>query len=247
MRSQSGVRTSSKRAGRSVKLFALVGAGLAFARAAQAEDTSELWPEFSGFWQLNERSRAYVDAAYALGKESDLKSLDLAAYLDVSLKPIARLRQDLLAQDWQRNKYLWARIGYDRVFEATDATGVEVVENRGVIAFYGRIPLPASTWLETRTRADFRWLGDDYSNRYRFRLDLSREFTVRDHTVVPYGNFEWFYDTRYDDWSRTLATLGAEVTLTDHFRYELYLARQADRLPKEKDLDALGVALKWYY
>ena len=242
------MRASGNRAGRRAKtLFALVCAGVALAGTAKAEDTSQLWPELSGFWQLNERSRAYVDAAYALGNESDVKSLDLAAYLDVSLKPIARMRQDLLAQDWQRNKYLWARIGYDRVFEATDATGAEVVENRAVIALYGRIPLPASTWLETRTRADFRWIGDDYSNRYRVRLDLSREFTVRDHAFVPYGNFEWFYDTRYDDWSRTLATLGAEVTLTDHFRYELYLARQADRVPERKDLNALGVVLKWYY
>ena len=33
------------------------------------------------------------------------------------------------------------------------------------------------------------------------------------------------YDTRYDDWARTLATLGAEVTMTDHFRYEVYIAR----------------------
>jgi hypothetical protein len=50
----------------------------------------ELWPELSGFKQLNERSRAYVDAAYALGKESDVKSLDLAAYLDVSLNRAPR-------------------------------------------------------------------------------------------------------------------------------------------------------------
>jgi hypothetical protein len=35
--------------------------------------------------------------------------------------------------------------------------------------------------------------------------------------VVPYLNFECFYDTRYDDWARTLATLGAEVTATDRF------------------------------
>jgi len=248
MRNQCGVRAGVNRASRWIEsLFALVYAGLACAGSAHAEDTSEFWPEISAFTQLNERSRAYFDAAYALGKESDVKSLNLAACLDVSLKPIARLRRDLLTQDWQRNKYLWARVGYDRIFEATDATGAEVVENRGVIALYGRIPLPASTWLETRTRADFRWIGDDYSNRYRFRLDLSREFTVRDHAVVPYGNVEWFYDTRFDDWSRTLATLGAEVTLTDHFRYELYLARQAERLPEEKDLNALGVVLKWYF
>jgi hypothetical protein len=112
---------------------------------------------------------------------------------------------------------------------------------------YLRAPLPAAIWLETRTRAGFRWIGDEYSNRYRFRLDLSREFAVRDRPVVPYFNFEWFYDTRYDDWARTLATLGAEVTATDRFRYEVYLARQADRLPQDKVIDALGVVLKWYY
>jgi len=228
-------------------LFALVCAGLALTGSAQAADTSEFWPEFSAFKQLNERTRAYFDAAYALGKESDVLSADVAAYLDVSLKPIARMSTGRLTDDWQRNRYLWARIGYDRVFEATDSTGVEVAENRGVFALYGRVPLPAAIWLETRTRADFRWIGNEYSNRYRFRLDLSREFGVFDHAVVPYFNYEWFYDTRYDEWSRTLATLGAEVTATDHFRYEVYVARQADHRPEDKSLNAFGVALKWYY
>jgi len=99
------VRASGNRADRRAKsLFALVCAALAFAGAAQAEDTSELWPEISGFKQLNERLRAYVDAAYALGKESDVKSMDVAACLDISLKPIAR--PELLSKDWQRSKYL---------------------------------------------------------------------------------------------------------------------------------------------
>jgi hypothetical protein len=242
------VRAIVNRAGRKFgALFVLACASVSFAGSAHAADASELWPEFNGFWQLNDRARAFFDLAYALGKESDVKSGNLAAYLDVSLKPIAPLRRDLLSEDWQRNKYLWARVGYDRIFEAVDSEGFDVVENRGVIAVYGRVPLPAAAWLETRTRADFRWIGGEYSNRYRFRLDLSREFAVRDRGVVPYCNFEWFYDTRYDDWARTLLTVGAEVTMTDHFRYEVYLARQADRVPEEKDLNALGVVLKWYY
>jgi hypothetical protein len=112
---------------------------------------------------------------------------------------------------------------------------------------YLRAPLPAAIWLETRARADFRWIGDECSNRYRLRLDFSRELAVRDRSVVPYFNFEWFYDTRYDDWARRLATLGAEVTATDRFRYEIYLARQVDRRPEPRNLDALGIVLKWYF
>ncbi len=228
-------------------LFALACLSLSVAGSAQAEETSESWPELNAFIQLNDRARAFFDAAYALGKESDIKTVDVAAYLDVSLKPIARMRRGMLSDDWQRNRYLWARIGYDRIFEATDPHGVEVAEDRGVIALYAKLPLPAAIWLETRTRADFRWIGEDYSNRYRFKLDFTREFSVHEHSVVPYFNFEWFYDTRYNDWARTLATLGTEVTVTNHFRYELYLARQTDRIPNENVLNALGVVLKWYY
>jgi hypothetical protein len=244
----SGARAGGNRASRGLAcLLPLVWLSAAFSATARAADTSEFWPELSAFKQLDARPRVGFDAAYALGKESDVKSADVAAFLDVSLKPIARMNTGRVTNDWQRNRYLWARIGYARVFEATDSTGVEVAEDRGVLALYGRIPLPAAIWLETRTRADFRWIGSEYSNRYRFRFDLSREFAVRDHAVVPYINFEWFYDTRYDEWARTLATLGAEVTANDHFRYEVYFARQVDRLPEDRNLNAVGVVFKWYY
>jgi len=37
------------------------------------------------------------------------------------------------------------------------------------------------------------------------------------------------------------------VTQNDHFRYELYFARQVDRMPEDRNLNAIGVVLKWYY
>jgi uncharacterized protein DUF2490 len=217
----------------------------ALAGVAQAADSSEFWPEVSGFVALSPRTRIYLNAAYAEAKESDDKSLDLAAYLDISLKPI--LRKELLAEDWQRSRYFWARIGYDRVFKATDGADAEVAEDRGILALYAKAPLPADVWLEARVRADLRWIGDDYSTRYRFRVEATREFTVLNHTVVPYFNVEWFYDTRYDGWARTLYQLGPEVTLNKHFRFEVYIARQEDRLPSASSTNAFGVVAKWYY
>jgi hypothetical protein len=35
-------------------------------------------------------------------------------------------------------------VGYNRILEATDSNGVEVAENRGVLAVYLRAPLPAA-------------------------------------------------------------------------------------------------------
>jgi len=194
--------------------------------------------------RLNPQTRLFFDAAYADGKESEHASLDLAAYLDVSLKPI---RKKLQTEDWQRNRYLWARVGYDRIFNSTESSGAEVVENRGIVALYAKAFLPAGVVMEGRVRTDLRWIGDEYSTRYRVRAEFTREFIVHEHTVVPYFNVEWFYDTRYDGWSRTLYQLGPEVTVNKNFRYEIYLARQSDHLPKKSDLDALGMNFKWYF
>jgi hypothetical protein len=219
--------------------------GQALAGVLHAADSSEFWPEVSGFVALSPRTRIFLNAAYAEAKESAEKSLDLAAYLDISLEPI--LRKELLAEDWQRSRYLWARIGYDRVFDASDGADAEVSEDRGIVALYAKAPLPAEFWLEARVRADLRWIGDDYSTRYRFRVEATRELTVLDHTVVPYFHVEWFYDTRYDGWARTLYQLGPEVTLSRHFRFEVYVARQEDRLPSSSSTNGFGVVAKWYY
>ncbi len=216
-----------------------------FAGVAHAADSSEFWPEVSGFVALNPRTRIHLNAAYTEAKESDTQSLDLAAYLDVSLKPI--LRKELRAEDWQRSRYLWARIGYNRVFKAIDGADAEVAEDRGIISLYAKAPLPAEVWLEARVRADLRWIGDDYSTRYRFRVEATREFPVLNYTVVPYFNVEWFYDTRYDGWARTLYQLGPEVTLNKHFRFEIYVARQEDRHPSASSTNAFGAVAKWYY
>jgi len=222
---------------------ALVG-WLTAADVAGAADSSEIWPELSYFKKLNPKTRLFLNAAYAEGKESDDASLDLAAYLDVSLKPF---RKKLQTEDWQRNRYFWARVGYDRIFKSTDGESAEFSENRGIVSFHANAQLPAEIVLEARARADLRWIGDDYSKRYRFRLEATREFTVLDHTVVPYFNVEWFYDTRYNGWARTLYKLGPVITAGPHFRYEMYVAYQEDHLPSKSDLNALGLNLKWYY
>lgn len=212
---------------------------------AHAADAQEFWPEVSAFIGLQPGLRVYLDASSARGAESDQATRSVSVALDISLKPI--LRPELHSEDWQRNRYLWTRVGYTRVSNVNGAGDQLLAENRGFLALYGRIPLPAQVWLENRTQADLRWIGDDYSTRYRFRLELNREFIVKDHPVLPYTNVEWFYDTRYADWSRALYQVGVEVTVNKGFRYELYLARQNDRLPQVNSLNAIGVVAKFYF
>lgn len=152
------------------------------APAAHAGSSSEFWPEASLFVRLDDRTRLYLDSSFADSRESNTGSLGVSASVDVSIEPIARA--ELRTQDWQRSRYLWARLGYTRVFKVERGTRA-VSEDRGVVALYARAPLPAEVWVEARARADLRWIGDAYSTRYRIRLEASREFEWLGRTLVP--------------------------------------------------------------
>ena len=239
----------SPSARRKLRAVAVLCSCLALGDAANADDPWEFWPEAQLFVGLDPRTRLLLDTAYAKGKESDERTLDAAAYLDISFLPVGpRRRRSLRTEDWQRGRYLWARVGYDRIFKATQGeSSVSVAEDRGILSLWGKFPLRGDVWLEGRARTDVRWIGAEYSTRYRARLEATRELVVLDHAVVPYVNVEWFYDTRYDGWARTLYQAGAEFTVSKRFRFELNLSQQTDTLPSVSRLNALAVVLKGYY
>jgi hypothetical protein len=220
-------------------------------------------PELNLFKKTSATTRLYFVAAYAEGKESPLGTLDLAGYFDLTLKPI--LRPSLREEDWQARRYFWVRLGYDHVFTTEDRDSEETSEYRGIVAVHGRTWLPGQILVEGRMRADLRWIGSEYSTRYRARLEINRDFVVRGRTVTPYLQIEPFYDTRYDGWARTLYQVGAEIETRNylhvgenrdfrieaerraHFRLEPYLALQEDRLPEKGVVIAFGVVARWYY
>ncbi len=211
---------------------------------AFAGDPWQLWPEVGVYVGLSPATRLFFDLPYSVEGDTDTKSLELAAYFDVSLKPV--LRRSLQEGDWARSRYFWMRFGFDHIFNVTNGEQDDP-EERGVIEIRGRAPTLWEIWLEARLRADLRWIGGEYSTRYRFRIEANREFKLHGRPAVPYVNVEWFYDERYDAWSRTLYQAGAEFTFTDHFRFEAYVARQVDEVPETSGLYALGLFAKWYY
>jgi hypothetical protein len=211
---------------------------------AAAADTTEFWPEASVFVGLSRQTRLYFDAAYASGPESDSQALDLAACVDVSVVPL--VRPYLRSEDWARRRYLWARVGYTHVGKQ-EGEERKPSENRGVASLFAKALLPGEIWLEARARADFRWIGDEYSTRHRLRIEANRDFTAGHVPVTPYFNAEWMYDTRYHGWTRALFQAGSEVTVNARFRFELFVAFQVDRLPSKSTLGAAGVVAKWYF
>jgi hypothetical protein len=224
-----------------VAVWLVVGATSGSAAAFGAQ---ELWPEASVFVGLNRQTRLFFDAANASGPESDTQALDLVACVDVSLVPVVRpsLRRD----DWARRRYFWARVGYTHVGKQ-EGEELKPAENRGLASLFAKAVLPGEIWLEARARVDLRWIGDEYSTRYRARIEANRDFTLGQVPLTPYLNAEAMYDTRYEGWTRALYQAGSEVTVNKRFRFELFVALQVDRLPSKSTLGAAGVVAKWYF
>ena len=222
----------------------LLLAGAAAPGAVRAADSQELWPELDVFKRLSPEVRLFFLAGYTTALDTDAQSLELDGYVDITLRPLLRSSFPE-GEDWRTNKYLWARVGYAHI-EGESSGQRKPEENRGVLALYLRAFLPAQVVLEGRGRFDLRWIGGDYSTRYRLRGEVNREFAVLGHAVVPYFQAEAFYDTRYDGWARQLYQPGAEFEIVGPFRIELYVAWQVDRLPSSSTTQAFGIIGKFY-
>ena len=135
-------------------------------------------------------------------------------------------------EDWQRGRYFWARVGYDRIFKATEGeSSPSVAEDRGILSLWGKFTLPGEHLAGEPPRADLRWIGGEYSTRYRFgsrpRGNSSCSTTPSSPTSTSSG-------------STTRATMGgpgpstrrAPSTVNRHFRFELNLSQQTDPLPE---------------
>ena len=217
---------------------------------SSAQTRNEFWPGFDAYIKLKPRTRLYLTAALVRAKEPEAASggfyrdITLGAHLDISLKPIFRRK---LAQkgDWERERYLWARIGYRYGTTLGDVEDPSR-EHRGILELTGRAPLPRNFWVVLRNRADLRDVNGNYSSRYRLRLTVEREVRLFGLDTVPYINAEAFYDTRYDAWNRQRYQAGLEIALSKRWRIEPYYTRQNDQRSDAPHLNAFGLSLKYY-
>ena len=137
------------------------------------------------------------------------------------------------------------RIGYHDVIPLT---GDNPVEHRGVLEATPRYPLSSGVLVSDRQRMDFRFIGGQYSWRYRNRLTFEKVFSVGHFSFNPYVRGEVYYDSRFDKWSRTELTAGSAFPITKHFELESYYAHQNDTGgSSNRTVDAIGVVVNLYF
>jgi hypothetical protein len=229
---------------RSGGLALVVGLLVIGAAPARADHQLELVPEVNAFLKLSDHTRLFLLGSLTRGLTEDVTDGEAGVHLDVTLLPI--LRRRLREGDWERERYLWFRVGY-QLSGSLDGPDRGVREHRGVLEGTARVPLPHEVWLVNRGRVDLRDIDGEFSARFRYRLGIEREFTVGGVVLVPYAQAEVFYDTRFGAFNRQLYQGGVEIELTKHWRIEPYYARQEDQRSSPAHLDRVGLVLKLYW
>lgn len=240
---------------RGARLVAALACLLAACAPVRAETRYEFWPELDVYLKLDDRARVFLLSGGTRvdnGSGSLLTTappLDgvVGVHLDYALAP--PFRPQLQEQDWARNRYLWARIGYQysRSLQGEDPANTWR-ENRLILESTGRTP-PLAGGLEWvfRARWDLRDRNDVNSSLYRLRLGVERQLVVMGRATVPYADAETIYDTRYDVWKQQRYRLGVEVAMSSRWRIEPAFTLQLDDIASPRRLLAFGLALKYYH
>jgi hypothetical protein len=255
--------TASLRARRIVvALRAALGAAVVAAAPAGALERTltEVWPEIDVYYRLDEHWRATAFGAVTRAADTGVStetvfgvSLD---YFPTELPPAWVRTFPGVEQYWG----LMTRLGYNHV-AASNPSGPG--EERGVVeATLRSRPLWREVVVANRSRVDLRWIDGDYSWRGRNRTRIERTWALpviegmpfadrpigrTFRSATPYLMAEFFWDSRYAQWSRRYYQLGVELETSRNRSIEFFVARQYDIRASGAQLTAAGITLSFRY
>ena len=218
---------------------------LAAAGQAAAQDVAkEFWPEVDTWWRLSPAWRLSLFVPTSENLDTHYREGNLIPQVDFAFGQTRRERR-LMDEDRARKmKAFMIRGGY-LGGKSLDDEGAAYSEHSALIEFHSRIPNKGGFLLSHRFRTDFRWLGQDseFSTRYRYRLQLEKEYVAGRVSLVPYVNGEAYYDSRYEAVNRYRLIAGTSVAWSPRTAVETNLTYQYDSKSSTKEILAANVIL----
>jgi len=226
---------------RPILLAALIVASSGISAGAQ---TTQVWPEISAFTKLNDRMRFYF-LATTVKESKESTEGEFGPNFDFYLRPFReRKRLAGFRLDESKNRYLLLRVGYRYL----NSFSGDPDEHRGVLEATARYPLTGGVLVSSRGRVDARFIDGEYSWRFRSRLSVEKEFSLGPIRMNPYVRGEVFYDSRFDEWSRTEWIGGAAFPLNQRVELEGYFDYQHDTGgDANRKVHAIGTVLNLYF
>jgi hypothetical protein len=230
-----------------LELFLVLLIGTRSAGAQQPTTSNQVWPEVDVYINLKPKVRLFLLGTVSRAVE------DGEAFNGQAFE--AQIGAHI---DYIPNHHVILRTGY-RYGTSVGDTDSPYKEHRFLTEQTLRKLLPGDVLLSDRNREDFRFVSGDFSFRYRNRVTIEREVHLyKKRNITPYVSGELFYDTRYSTWNRNRLAVGVQAALRRgplrkmllHKRQvilDLYFMRQNDSRSDTPHVNALGVALTFYF
>jgi hypothetical protein len=205
-----------------IRLFLLVAVVACSAVTVSAQGDVDAWPEFDIWITLTEKDRLFLMTSFATDEG---KSYNEGA----------------VGIGWDRRltKKWSVRGSYRYVYTQTDPSDTE--ESRLIFDAKYYIPLGKKWMLTNRNRVDLRFVGSDFSWRFRDRIQIERPTPIWNHDLILWSSLEGWYDSNYNVVvNRTRVMAGFTFFFTKWLSTDIFYAFQDERNP-ESQKNALGI------
>ena len=230
-------------------VFLLVASPLCLlsSRTALSQESarSQFWPELDVFYRLDSQWRLFALTSITREREIQYTDWQIGAHLEFSFYPLPPLMK-VMATDFERFRAFQFRVGYTYA-RAVGGNSGDYQEHRGIVEASVRIPVTELLLLSDKNRVDLRGVNGSFSSRYRNRIRVERQTETDFVTLNPFLSAEFFYDSRYETWSRQLYSAGIEWTLSGGTLLETSYQRQTDSQPSTSAVNALGLTVSVFY
>ncbi len=214
------------------------------------ETSTEVWPEVDIWYNVSPSWRFSTFIPFSQNLETNYREGSFLIQGDYSWgKPrriiITRL-MDAEASEQLKN---WMfRFGYS-IGKSLDDDGEAYSEKTAILEQHFRIPTKGNFLVTHRIRADLRWLGADYdfSQRYRYRIMIEKEYKAKKVSFVPYSSAEAYYDSRYNTVNRFRLIAGSSVSWSQRYAFEVNYTYQHDTRSSVTTIYALNLIAHFYF
>lgn len=210
----------------------------------------EFWPETDIWYRLNPSWR--LSAFIPITKYHESKNRDLNIYLQADYawgKTKHLLKMRLIDGNQAQQIKGWLVRGGFMEGWSLGENASDYTEDMLFAEIHRRTPFKGKVLFSSRFRTDLRWVGQDptFSYRFRIRLMFEKEYKAGRDSIVPYVNAEPYWDSRYSSFNRIRVIGGATVAWGARFAYESNLTYQYDENYNTANLYALNIILHMYF
>jgi hypothetical protein len=215
-----------------------------------AQDSSgtkqEVWPEVNLFYKLNNKFRIYGLYSATKLRNSSYTDGGFGIYLDYFTLARGREKLGFNTRDSTAGYYLWLRAGY--LYSSTPPESEDPFkENTLVTEANVRFHLPYEILLTNKNRFDWRSINGSFEPRYRPRLTIEKDMRTEYLYFTPSIYGEYYVYFHGGGLNRFRISASIQIKVTAHIEFETYYVHQFDNGKNVDALDAMGLALKFYF